>query len=106
MYASRLRTLAVMSDRRSSRYPEVATVGESGIKLSAGWWRGVAAPRGIDAQHAARMQAAVQRAVAGETFRHEMVRRGYNLTWAGSAQFASFVASEDKAAAAAIAVIG
>ena len=105
-YASRLRTLAVMSDRRSSRYPEVAAIAESGVKLSAGWWRGVAAPRGLDAQQTARMQAAVQRAIAGEAFRTDMVRRGYNLAWAGSAEFARFVTSEDQATAEAMRAIG
>ena len=101
-FASRIKTVAVMSAGRSARYGQVPTLAESGVHIRAGWWRGVAGPRGLDAGHVARMQAALQRVHASAAFRQEMSRRGYSLAWAGSSQFARFVASEDRAMAAAI----
>lgn len=100
--AKQVRTLAVMRSARSARYPEVAAVRESGPAISAGWWRGVAGPRGIDGQHIARMQSALQRVSASAAYRADMARRGFTLEWAGAGQFAQFIAREDRAMAAAI----
>ena len=95
-----------MASRRNGRYPEIATLAEAGVGVRAGWWRGVAAPRGISPQNVARMQAALQRVHASPAYRSEMARRGFALSWAGSAEFGQFIAREDRAVAVAIQAIG
>ncbi len=47
--AGKLRTLAVMADRRVKGFDAVPTLKERGIDLSLGTWRGLAAPKGTPA---------------------------------------------------------
>ena len=47
--AGKLRTLAVMSDKRLKGFDTVPTLKERGIDLSIGTWRGLAAPKGTPA---------------------------------------------------------
>jgi tripartite-type tricarboxylate transporter receptor subunit TctC len=44
--AGKLKTLAVMADRRIKGFEKVPTLKERGIDLSIGTWRGIAAPKG------------------------------------------------------------
>lgn len=105
-FAPSIRTLALMSQGRLARYPEIAALAESGIRVRAGWWRGVAGPRGLSGQQVAQMQAVFQRVNASEDYRRQMIRRGFSPTWAGGTQFARFIATEDQAMAAAIRGLG
>lgn len=47
--AGKLRTLAVMADKRLKGFDSVPTLKERGIDLSIGTWRGLAAPKGTPA---------------------------------------------------------
>ena len=50
MQGGKLRTLAVMADRRLKGFDSVPTLKERGIDLSLGTWRGLAAPKGTPAE--------------------------------------------------------
>lgn len=102
----RIRTLAIMSPSRNPRYPDVAALGETGVGLRAGWWRGVVAPAGADPRFIAQMQASVQLATASASYRQELTRRGFRLTWQPAGSFRGFLAAEDRAVAAAVRTIG
>lgn len=101
-HKSAFKTIGVMAGRRHPRYPAVPTLAESGVRLEAGIWRGVAGPAGLPA--AARTQAsnALKRAFQSPAFAREAQRRGFALTWADQSAFGSFIAREDEAMGRAI----
>ncbi len=94
----KLKTLALMSDRRNGRYPGIPTVGDKGgTALNAGIWRGLAAPKGISSAAAGAIVEAVRKAHASPGFQTAMARKGFLPVWADSAGFHSFTNAETQA---------
>jgi tripartite-type tricarboxylate transporter receptor subunit TctC len=94
--ARKVRPIAVMSEQRLQRYPDVATVGEQvGKPYSGGTWRGIAGPPGIEPALAARIEAAVKRAYASQGFQEGMKTRGFGAQWRGRAELATFMIEQD-----------
>jgi len=76
--------------------PGVPTLKESiGSAWTMGAWRGIAAPKGIPADIAARLETAVKSVHESKAFRDFMAQRGFGVTWADGGEFAKFMASGD-----------
>jgi len=64
--AGKLRTLAVMADKRLKGFDNVPTLQERGMDLSIGTWRGLAAPKATPAEVLAVLTEATRKAAAAE----------------------------------------
>jgi tripartite-type tricarboxylate transporter receptor subunit TctC len=94
--AGKVRSLAVMSKTRSTLFPDVPTLKEAtGSDWTTGAWRGVAAPKGLPAPLAARLEASVKKAYDSKEYKDFMTKRGFGMLWGGSAEFATFMAKGD-----------
>ena len=94
--AGKVRSLAVMSKTRSTLFPNVPTLKEAtGSDWATGAWRGIAAPKGLPAPVAARLEASVKKAYDSKEYKDFMAQRGFGLLWGSSAEFAGFMAKAD-----------
>lgn len=94
--AGKVRSLAVMSSQRASLFPNVPTLKEAtGSDWTTGAWRGIAAPKGIPAAVAARLEASVKKAYDSKEYKDFMAARGFGTTWGTGAEFARFMAKAD-----------
>jgi tripartite-type tricarboxylate transporter receptor subunit TctC len=100
-------SLAVMAPQRNPQFKDVPTLNEAlGISYSVGAWRGIAGPKGMPADVAARLTAELKKIFDSAEFQDFMRNRGFGMTWADPAGFARFMADGDKAMAGAMAAAG
>ncbi len=94
--AGKVKSLAILDERRSRLYPNVPTGAEAiGTKWSMGAWRGIGAPKNLPKAIEARLQAAVKKAYESKEYAEFMTQRGFGMRWAAPAEFAAFMAEED-----------
>jgi tripartite-type tricarboxylate transporter receptor subunit TctC len=94
--AGKVRSLAVMADQRAALFPNVPTLKEAtGSTWTIGAWRGIAAPKGLPADIAAKVGAALKKAYDSKEYKDFMAQRGFGTLWADGAGFASFMAKAD-----------
>ncbi|WP_418320497.1 tripartite tricarboxylate transporter substrate binding protein [Piscinibacter sakaiensis] len=94
--AGKVRSLAVMAKSRSDLFPNVPTLKEAtGSDWATGAWRGIAAPKGLPANIAARLEASVKKAYESAEYKNFMSQRGFGMLWGNSGEFASFMAKGD-----------
>jgi tripartite-type tricarboxylate transporter receptor subunit TctC len=91
-----LKMLAVMGEERSSLYPDVPTLQESGIDVTYSVWRGYVVsaetPDGIRAQLEERLHAAVE----SDTNRQAMEDAGFEVAWTPAEEFGQLIEEEDQ----------
>jgi tripartite-type tricarboxylate transporter receptor subunit TctC len=93
--SGKLRVLAVMTPRRSSIFPDVPTVAESGFAgFEASVWYGLIAPAGLPAPVLQRLTAEVQRALATDDVKGRLASAGGEVQPGPPEAFASLLASE------------
>lgn len=94
--AGKVRSLAVMGPQRAALFPNVPTLKEStGSDWATGAWRGMAAPKGLPAPIAARLEASVKKAYDSKEYKDFMAQRGFGLAWGNAAEFAGFMGKAD-----------
>jgi tripartite-type tricarboxylate transporter receptor subunit TctC len=95
--AGRLKTLALMADRRAVLFPDVPTLQEAtGSNWKKGVWRGMVGPRSLPRDVAARYEAAFKKIYDSKEFQDFMISRGFEPIWADAAGFAEFMARDNK----------
>ena len=105
--AGKVRSLAVMSSNRSALFPNVPTLKEAtGSDWATGAWRGIAAPKGLPAPVAARLEASVKKAYDSKEYKDFMAQRGFGLLWGSSSEFAGFMAKADADMKAVMTAVG
>jgi tripartite-type tricarboxylate transporter receptor subunit TctC len=105
--AGKARSLAVMAPNRNPAFPDVPTLKEAaGIDYSVGAWRGIAGPKGIPADIAQKLTAALKKAYDSKEFKDFMTARGFGMTWGDPDQFAKFMAAGDAKMKAAMTAAG
>jgi tripartite-type tricarboxylate transporter receptor subunit TctC len=93
--AGRLRVIAVLSPKRSSIFPSVATIAESGFPgFEASVWYGVVAPAATPKAVVAQLHAAVQKALESKEVRERMTAVGGEVLPASAEQFGALLRSE------------
>ncbi len=94
--AGKVRSLAIMDEKRSALYPNVPTLKEAmGSNWATGAWRGIAAPKGLPKPVQARLEAAVKKAYDSAEYKDFMAQRGFGMLWGSSEEFARFMAKGD-----------
>ncbi|MDP1647732.1 MAG: tripartite tricarboxylate transporter substrate binding protein [Rubrivivax sp.] len=105
--AGKVRSLAVMSSSRAALFPNVPTLKEAtGSDWATGAWRGIAAPKGLPANVAARLEASVKKAYDSKEYKDFMAQRGFGMLWGSSSEFASFMAKGDADMKAVMTAVG
>ena len=93
--AGRLRVLAVLSPMRSSIFPDVPTIAESGFPgFEASVWYGFVGPAGLPAPVVARLHAEIQKALAMPEVRDRLANAGGEVLPGPTERFAALLASE------------
>ena len=101
--AGKAKSLAIMSTERNPVFASVPTLKEGmGVDYSVGAWRGIAAPKGLPADIAAKIVASLKKANESKEFRDFMANRGFGVKWADPAGFTAFMANADTAMGAAM----
>ena len=105
--AGKVRSLAVMNKTRSALFPNVPTLKEAtGSDWATGAWRGIAAPKGLPAPVAARLEASVKKAYDSKEYKDFMAQRGFGLLWGSGTEFAAFMAKGDADMKAVMTAVG
>jgi len=78
--AGRLRALAVTGPKRSTLFPDVPTIAESGLPdYSVTLWWGLIAPAGLPAEMTERLHAALSEVMAKPAVREKLISQGFTL---------------------------
>jgi tripartite-type tricarboxylate transporter receptor subunit TctC len=96
--AGRARSLAIMAPQRNPIFPNVPTLKETlGIDYATGAWRGFAGPRGMPAEIAQALTAALDKVYRSNEFKEFMSARGFGTVWGDAQHFAQFMDRSDAA---------
>ena len=101
-----VKTVAVMNSHRSVAYPVVPALSEAGVRLDAGWWRGIAGPPGMSSAARTQLSGVVSAAYVKSALSSEAHARGFSIAWADGRAFGRFMAREDEAMGAALRAAG
>lgn len=105
--AGKVRSLAVMSDRPASLYPNVPTLkSATGSSWTMAAWRGIAAPKNIPAEARDKLVAAIRKIVAGKGYNDFMSKQGLGVIYAEPGEFAKFMAKSDADLGATMKAVG
>jgi tripartite-type tricarboxylate transporter receptor subunit TctC len=105
--AGKARSLAVMAAERNPAFKDVPTLKEAmGIDYTTGAWRGFAAPKGVPADVATALTAALKKVNESSEFREFMSNRGFGIRWGDGAAFAKFMDEGNKAMGVAMKAAG
>jgi tripartite-type tricarboxylate transporter receptor subunit TctC len=95
--AGKLRALAVGSNRRSSVFPDVPTMAETGLTgYVSESWNGLAAPAGTPKAVITRLQNAMAKVMASAKSLELLTSLGAELTVMGPEEFTAYVKSDEK----------
>jgi tripartite-type tricarboxylate transporter receptor subunit TctC len=95
--AGTLRALAVLSEKRSSVFPDAPTIAESGFPgFEASVWYGVVGPAAMPAAVVARLHQEVERALAAADLRERLASAGGEVAPESSALFAQMLEREQQ----------
>ena len=92
--SGRLRVLATTGDARSPTYPDVPTLKESGIDVSASAWFGLFVPAGTPPAIVERLYKATAAATQSPALRQKLATQGDTVVVDGPAKFQAFQAAE------------
>ena len=105
--AGKVKSLAVMASSRAALFPNVPTLKEAtGSDWATGAWRGIAAPKGLPAPVAARLEASVKKAYDSKEYKDFMAQRGFGMLWGSAQEFARFMAKGDADMKAVMTAVG
>jgi tripartite-type tricarboxylate transporter receptor subunit TctC len=94
--AGKARSLAIMAPARNPSFPDVPTLKEAmGIDYSTGAWRGMAGPKGLPPEIAAKLTASMKKVYDSKEFKDFMGNRGFGTVWGDAAEFATFMDKGD-----------
>jgi tripartite-type tricarboxylate transporter receptor subunit TctC len=105
--AGKVKSLAVMNPSRSALFPNVPTLKEAtGSDWATGAWRGIAAPKGLPAPIATRLEASLKKAYDSKEYKDFMAQRGFGMVWGSGAEFARFMDKADADMKAVMTAVG
>jgi tripartite-type tricarboxylate transporter receptor subunit TctC len=90
-----VRGIAVTTEKRSSAFPELPTIGEAALKgYDASTWGGILAPAGTPKDVVAKLNAAINAALKAEDVQAKLIGAGVQIQGGSPEQFAAVIASE------------
>ncbi len=94
--AGRVRSLTFMSPKRAANFPDVPTVEEAtGHKWHKGVWRAIVGPKGMPKDIATQYETLLKKIYDSAEYQEFMTKRGFDVAWMGSADFAQFLKKDD-----------
>jgi tripartite-type tricarboxylate transporter receptor subunit TctC len=94
--AGKAKSLAIMAPARNAAFPDVPTLKETmGIDYSTGAWRGIAGPKGLPADIAAKLTATLKKVYEAKEFKEFMANRGFGAVWGDAGEFTAFMDKGD-----------
>ena len=94
--SGRVRSLTVMSPKRAANFPDVPTVEEAtGHKWHKGVWRAIVGPKGMPQDIATQYETLLKKIYDSAEYQEFMAKRGFDVTWMGSADFVQFLKKDD-----------
>jgi tripartite-type tricarboxylate transporter receptor subunit TctC len=95
--AGKLRILAITAPKRTEDLPEVPTFAELGLpEVTLSSWYGIAAPKGIPREVAAKLQDICGKAFQDPEVRKRLIGMGYMPTYRKAEEFTKFAAEQEK----------
>jgi len=105
--AGKVRSLAVMANKRAALYPNVPTLKEAtGSNWTMAAWRGIAAPKGVPADVRDKLVAAIKKIASSKEYNDFMTQRGFGVIYEGPDEFAKFMAKADADLGATMKAVG
>ena len=105
--AGKVKSLAVMSDKRAALYPNVPTLKEAaGSSWTMAAWRGIAAPKGVPPEVRDKLVAGIKKIAASKEYNDFMTQRGFGVIYEGPDDFAKFMAKADADLGATMKAVG
>src|SRR5205807_6273860 len=105
--AGKVRSLAVMANKRTALYPNVPTLKEAtGSNWTMAAWRGIAAPKGVPADVRDKLVAAIKKIASSKEYNDFMTQRGFGAIYEGPDEFAKFMAKADADLGATMKAVG
>jgi tripartite-type tricarboxylate transporter receptor subunit TctC len=95
--AGKVKPILLMSDKPDGLFPQVPLLKASGSSWTNGAWRGVAGPKGMPKDVVDKLAAAVKDIYDSKAYKDFLASRGFGATWGNPAEFAAFMARDDKA---------
>jgi len=91
-----LRMLAVMADKRFSKFPDVPTLKELGYDVQTTAWSGLGCPKGLPAETKKILVDALKKGYESEIYQNMQKTRGYEPGFLGPEEFTEFAQAEYK----------
>jgi tripartite-type tricarboxylate transporter receptor subunit TctC len=105
--AGKVKSLAIMADKRAALYPNLPTLKEeTGSNWTMAAWRGIAAPKGLPKDVADKLAAAIKKIVASKDYTDFMAKQGYGVIYEGPAEMVKFMAKSDADLGATMKAVG
>ncbi len=96
--AGKVKSLAIMDDKRIGAFPDVPTLKEAaGVDWKMAAWRGIAGPKGMPDDVTAKLTAAMEKVYNSAEFQDFMKGRGFGLVWAPGAEFGTWMKDSNEA---------
>lgn len=94
--AGKLRSLGLMSEKRSSFYPDVQTLKEQGYDVVVGAWLALAVPKDTSDDRVMILHDAFKKALDSDTFKSLMKKRTLDIIYMGPKEFQVDLERQDK----------
>jgi tripartite-type tricarboxylate transporter receptor subunit TctC len=105
--AGKVKSLAIMADKRAALYPNLPTLKEeTGSSWTMAAWRGIAAPKGLPKDVADKLAAAIKKIVASKDYTEFMAKQGYGVIYEGPTEMVKFMAKSDADLGATMKAVG
>lgn len=92
----KVRPLLLLGAKPDGIFPQVPLYTDaSGKQWNTGAWRGIAGPKGLPADVAATLSAALKKIAEGQAYQDFLKARGFGALYAGPADFTKFMADKD-----------
>jgi tripartite-type tricarboxylate transporter receptor subunit TctC len=94
--AGRVKSLAIMAEKRNPLFPDIPTLKEqTGIDWTMAAWRGIVAPKGLPDEIAQKLTTALKQVYDSAEFKDFMSQRGFGMIYASGEQFGTFMSESN-----------
>ena len=94
--AGKLRILAISSEERDARFPDVPTYKESGVDLVIGTWRAIVAPKGTPEEVITKLSASIKKAVHSPKYKAFLEKGGFGWAYQGPEELGATMKRNDE----------
>lgn len=98
--------LAVMSDKRDPKFPDIPTMKELGTDIQVGTWRGIGLPKGVPADRREILMKALKKATSDPSYLKFMEERGFGVKYLEGEDFVNYMKTSDEVLGGALKALG